>query len=76
MTRMQQSVSCIRHWAILLLLFYVYFSSVSCDTEYLIGVGNRDITGLVGGVPMSAYVNPQQVADGIHMRLRSRGIIE
>lgn len=57
----------------LIAILLLFCCSISCDNEYLVGASISDITGLVGGVPMSAYVNPRQIADGIHMRLRSRG---
>lgn len=58
-------------FSIIILLLFCF--SISCNSEYLVGASISDITGLIGGVPMSGYVNPQQIADGIHMRLRSRG---
>jgi neutral ceramidase len=48
---------------------------IVCKAEWLVGTGIHDVTGLIGGIPMSAYVNPLQIADGIHMRLKSRTFV-
>ncbi|MCK4890102.1 MAG: neutral/alkaline non-lysosomal ceramidase N-terminal domain-containing protein, partial [Candidatus Aminicenantes bacterium] len=42
---------------------------------YKIGIGIHDITGPCSGVAMAGYAMPDQKANGIHMRLRSRAFI-
>ncbi|KFK36701.1 hypothetical protein AALP_AA4G158000 [Arabis alpina] len=56
---------------LLLLLARVVYSS----SEYLIGVGSYDITGPAADVNMMGYANSDQIASGIHFRLRARAFI-
>ncbi|CAH8265123.1 unnamed protein product [Arabidopsis lyrata] len=56
---------------LLLLLSRTRFSS----SEYLIGVGSYDITGPAADVNMMGYANSDQIASGIHFRLRARAFI-
>lgn len=42
---------------------------------YLIGVGSYDITGPAADVNMMGYANSDQIASGIHFRLRARAFI-
>ncbi|CAH8385456.1 unnamed protein product [Eruca vesicaria subsp. sativa] len=53
-----------------LLLLRVYSHS-----EYMIGLGSYDITGPAADVNMMGYANMEQVASGIHFRLRARTFI-
>lgn len=58
---------------LLLLLSRAIYSSSS--SEYLIGVGSYDITGPAADVNMMGYANSDQIASGIHFRLRARAFI-
>ncbi|KAL8140976.1 hypothetical protein V2J09_006997 [Rumex salicifolius] len=44
-------------------------------SDYLIGMGSYDITGPAADVNMMGYANSDQIASGIHFRLRSRAFI-
>lgn len=44
-------------------------------SEYLIGVGSHDITGPAADVNMMGYANTEQIASGVHFRLRARAFI-
>ncbi|PNY00923.1 neutral ceramidase, partial [Trifolium pratense] len=44
-----------------------------CD--YLVGLGSYDITGPAADVNMMGYANAEQIASGVHFRLRSRAFI-
>uniref|UniRef100_A0A7N0TGM2 Neutral ceramidase n=2 Tax=Kalanchoe fedtschenkoi TaxID=63787 RepID=A0A7N0TGM2_KALFE len=44
-------------------------------SEYLIGLGSYDITGPAADVNMMGYANTEQVASGVHFRLRARSFI-
>lgn len=59
------------HLLLLLLLSGAIYSS----SEYLIGVGTYDITGPAADVNMMGYANADQIASGIHFRLRARAFI-
>ena len=48
---------------------------VLSDSNYLIGLGSYDITGPAADVNMMGYANTEQVASGIHFRLRARSFI-
>jgi len=48
---------------------------VHSDSEYLIGVGSYDITGPAADVNMMGYANAEQIASGVHFRLRARAFI-
>ncbi|KAL4188476.1 hypothetical protein AMTRI_Chr08g202510 [Amborella trichopoda] len=45
------------------------------DSPYLIGLGSYDITGPAADVNMMGYANTEQVASGVHFRLRARSFI-
>ncbi|CAK9314543.1 unnamed protein product [Citrullus colocynthis] len=47
----------------------------SSDSNYLIGLGSYDITGPAADVNMMGYANMQQIASGVHFRLRARSFI-
>ncbi|KAG8371451.1 hypothetical protein BUALT_Bualt13G0088900 [Buddleja alternifolia] len=57
---------------ILLLLFGRGLESAS---NYLIGLGSYDITGPAADVNMMGYANTDQIASGVHFRLRARAFI-
>lgn len=44
-------------------------------TNYLIGLGSYDITGPAADVNMMGYANMEQIASGVHFRLRARAFI-
>lgn len=44
-------------------------------SAYLIGLGSYDITGPAADVNMMGYANSDQIASGIHFRLRARTFI-
>lgn len=49
--------------------------AVFSDSNYLVGLGSYDITGPAADVNMMGYANTEQVASGIHFRLRARSFI-
>lgn len=63
-------------WFVLLLLQVLdYGRGVGADSDYLIGLGSYDITGPAADVNMMGYANTEQLASGVHFRLRSRAFI-
>lgn len=48
---------------------------VLTDSNHLIGLGSYDITGPAADVNMMGYANTEQIASGIHFRLRARAFI-
>ncbi|WVY89985.1 hypothetical protein V8G54_035499 [Vigna mungo] len=67
-----------RVWTLLLLLLLLLLlrsDAVHSDSEYLIGVGSYDITGPAADVNMMGYANAEQIASGVHFRLRARAFI-
>lgn len=46
-----------------------------CDSSYLIGLGSYDITGPAADVNMMGYANAEQIASGVHFRLRARSFV-
>ncbi|KAL5709273.1 ceramidase [Ranunculus cassubicifolius] len=65
--------------SILFLVFLFVLSQNSKVTHsastYLIGLGSYDITGPAADVNMMGYANAEQVAAGVHFRLRARAFI-
>lgn len=61
-------------WMSLVLLLQ-YGKTVVSDSDYLIGLGSYDITGPAADVNMMGYANAEQIASGIHFRLRARSFI-
>jgi neutral ceramidase len=53
----------------------VHGNVASKQSEYLIGVGIYDITGPTAEIIMEGYAKSDQIAEGIHQRLRSRAFI-
>ena len=61
-------------WIALVLLLQNGRGVVS-DSKYLIGLGSYDITGPAADVNMMGYANTEQIASGVHFRLRARTFI-
>ncbi|KAG2673269.1 hypothetical protein I3760_13G082300 [Carya illinoinensis] len=61
-------------WMALVLLLWNSRQVVS-DSNYLIGLGSYDITGPAADVNMMGYANAEQIASGVHFRLRARTFI-
>lgn len=61
-------------WIALLLLLQNGKEVVS-DSNYLVGLGSYDITGPAADVNMMGYANTEQIASGVHFRLRARTFI-
>ncbi|KAL3518113.1 hypothetical protein ACH5RR_020702 [Cinchona calisaya] len=64
-------------WFALLLLLLVRENGggVGAASNYLIGLGSYDITGPAADVNMMGYANMDQIASGVHFRLRARAFI-
>ncbi|GMN47844.1 hypothetical protein TIFTF001_017015 [Ficus carica] len=64
------------HWFTVLLVFLLHnFGGTRSASAYLIGLGSYDITGPAADVNMMGYANAEQIASGIHFRLRARAFI-
>ncbi|KAK4780221.1 hypothetical protein SAY87_016327 [Trapa incisa] len=61
-------------WITLILLLQSS-KSVHSDSNYLIGLGSYDITGPAADVNLMGYANTEQIASGLHFRLRARTFI-
>lgn len=61
-------------WMALVLLLWNSRQVVS-NSNYLIGLGSYDITGPAADVNMMGYANTEQIASGVHLRLRARAFI-
>lgn len=61
-------------WVALVLLLHGS-KGVLSDSNYLIGLGSYDITGPAADVNMMGYANTEQIASGVHFRLRARTFI-
>lgn len=78
---MKSSPSCIHFpsrtvWFIVFLVFLLHNSGGTCSASTnLIGLGSYDITGPAADVNMMGYANLEQIASGIHFRLRARTFI-
>ncbi|KAK3010899.1 hypothetical protein RJ639_012623 [Escallonia herrerae] len=48
---------------------------VASASDYLVGLGSYDITGPAADVNMMGYANSEQIASGVHFRLRARSFI-
>ncbi|KNA20330.1 hypothetical protein SOVF_053370 [Spinacia oleracea] len=64
----------IRHCLLLTLLFLTAKGALS-TSNYLIGLGSYDITGPAADVNMMGYADTEQIASGLHFRLRARTFI-
>ncbi|OAY61128.1 neutral ceramidase 1 [Manihot esculenta] len=66
----------LRVWSwVSLVLLLLNSGIVLSDSRYLIGLGSYDITGPAADVNMMGYANSDQIASGIHFRLRARTFI-
>lgn len=62
--------------AILLgMLMYTLSMLAQATQPYLIGRGIDDVTGPLVGVPLWGFGRPDQVGEGLHIRLRSRAFL-
>ncbi|KAK6935781.1 Neutral/alkaline non-lysosomal ceramidase, N-terminal [Dillenia turbinata] len=57
------------------LLLFQNSVGVGSASSYLIGLGSYDITGPAADVNMMGYANTEQIASGVHFRLRARAFI-
>ncbi|XP_062171476.1 neutral ceramidase 1-like [Alnus glutinosa] len=73
-SRFNLGVATIWLWTALMLLLHNSRGVVS-DSNYLIGLGSSDITGPAADANMMGYANTEQIASGIHFRLRARTFI-
>lgn len=60
---------------VFLLLLLLSGRVTSSNSPYLIGLGSHDITGPAADVNMMGYANMEQIASGVHFRLRARTFI-
>lgn len=60
---------------IVLVLLVEYSRGVQSASSYLVGLGSYDITGPAADVNMMGYANMDQIASGVHFRLRARAFI-
>ncbi|KAL6842754.1 hypothetical protein ACP4OV_027598 [Aristida adscensionis] len=57
------------------LFLVLVLQSCSPALSYLVGMGSYDITGPAADVNMMGYANAEQIASGIHFRLKARAFI-
>ncbi|KAE8690430.1 Neutral ceramidase [Hibiscus syriacus] len=62
-------------WFSFLLFLLLQIEGSLPASNYLIGLGSYDITGPAADVNMMGYANMEQIASGIHFRLRARAFI-
>jgi neutral ceramidase len=68
--------SCATVWLWMALVLLLHNSGgVVSDSKYSIGLGSYDITGPAADVNMMGYANTEQIASGVHFRLRARTFI-
>ncbi|RLM92607.1 hypothetical protein C2845_PM08G19420 [Panicum miliaceum] len=60
---------------LLLLVLLSCCSPALAATPYLVGMGSYDITGPAADVNMMGYASAEQIASGIHFRLKARAFI-
>lgn len=70
----QRPSTTMRFWVILPLILVNCGPAVS-ESSYMIGLGSYDITGPAADVNMMGYANMEQIASGVHFRLRARTFI-
>lgn len=61
--------------SLLLVVFLISIGRTLSDSEHLIGIGSYDITGPAADVNLMGYANFEQIASGVHFRLRARTFI-
>lgn len=70
------ALPCYAHWSwVLFLILLQNTGGNSSSSNYLIGLGSYDITGPAADVNMMGYANMEQIASGVHFRLRARTFI-
>ncbi|XP_057955051.1 neutral ceramidase 1-like [Malania oleifera] len=69
-----RSCATISLW-ISILIFLQNAGGILSTSNYLIGLGSYDITGPAADVNMMGYANAEQIASGVHFRLRARTFI-
>lgn len=57
------------------MLIILNSKGILSQSEYLVGLGSYDITGPASDVGMMGFTNIEQIASGIHFRLRARTFI-
>ncbi|XP_021289070.1 neutral ceramidase 2 isoform X2 [Herrania umbratica] len=62
-------------WFSFLLFLLLQIEGSLSASNYLVGLGSYDITGPAADVNMMGYANTEQIASGIHFRLRARAFI-
>lgn len=62
-------------FCLLLVLFVQYCQPTTSSATFLVGLGSYDITGPAADVNMMGYANMEQIASGVHFRLRARVFI-
>ncbi|XP_042390657.1 neutral ceramidase-like [Zingiber officinale] len=63
-------------WLCFLLLICIHNTGkIVADSTYLIGLGSYDITGPAADANMMGYANTEQIASGVHFRLKARTFI-
>ncbi|XP_022767649.1 neutral ceramidase 2 isoform X3 [Durio zibethinus] len=62
-------------WSSFLLFLLLQIEGSLSASNFLIGLGSYDITGPAADVNMMGYANMEQIASGIHFRLRARAFI-
>lgn len=70
--RIQVAMFC---FGLFLLLQQGHSRGVQTDSNYLVGLGSYDITGPAADVAMMGYAMLDQIASGVHFRLRARSFI-
>ncbi|KAL0697406.1 hypothetical protein Bca4012_053528 [Brassica carinata] len=70
-----EEISLVRLWSSFFCISTLLMLRVYSYSEYLIGLGSYDITGPAADVNMMGYADMEQVASGIHFRLRARTFI-
>lgn len=62
-------------FCVLVILLGLGGNGVFSTSNYLVGLGSYDITGPAADVNMMGYANTEQIASGVHFRLRARTFI-
>ncbi|KAM0948353.1 putative ceramidase [Dioscorea sansibarensis] len=62
-------------FCLLVLLFVQHCQPTASSATYSVGLGSYDITGPAADVNMMGYANMEQIASGVHFRLRARAFI-
>ncbi|KAM0940991.1 putative ceramidase [Dioscorea sansibarensis] len=62
-------------FCLLVVLFVQRCQPTASSATYLVGLGSYDTTGPVVDVNMMGCANMEQIASGVHFRLRAQGFI-